>query len=418
MDRLRERASVSPVLKKVALLSGAVVVLIAAVLAFYSKYEWVSEEVYTGFRGEAKRNRFLALGRMVERMGRETRDVANLHALDHLPPVEGTLFLLAPRYGLRNERVESALAWAHRGGHLIVVPDTLPGASDARDPILTSLGIVPDTSQEEAEDEDGDNEPSGEGAEEQNETICVDANSTHIVVPGTDKLLRISDESEVWGSELAFFGQDTRWEVRGHTLYRILQVPTGQGMVTVLSAATFMDNAHLAELDHADLAWLLATFDDRGGPVWIVSGANVPGLHQLIWRHGSLVVVSLAFLILLWIWWVQGEARRRAQPLAPLPDAARRGILEHIDATAAFLWRHRAARADLLDALRDDVLRRARERIVGWNQVAVQAHASLLAEATGLSPQVVEAALRETAPKSRAGLVKRVQGLIRLRRRL
>ena len=372
--------------------------LAVLVTSFLLLFEWGSEEVEVGLRGEARRNPYLALTRMLDKMGRTVHAVDNIHALGVLPPGSGTLFLLAPTFGLDDERLSEVLDWVEQGGHLVLVPDELGGPHV----ILDEVGfvVVPATDEEsftETSIEEGDDEA-----------------FTTMEMPGTDPPMIVSDARSEWGQEMIDEQGAATWRVVGIEHYRILQRQSGRGLVTVLSGAGVFDNKSIGNHDHAELAWRIASSGPSGGPVWVVSGASMPGLHTLIWNRGSLVVVSFGVLALLWVWGLQ----RRDGPQHPLPDAPRRGVLEHIEATANFLWQHRSGRSSLLDALRGHVLRRARKRIAGWSGLSKSEQPPRLAAATGIPVKEVASALREEPPRGRKGFVSRVRALSRIRSRL
>lgn len=131
----------------------------------------------------------------------------------------------------------------------------------------------------------------------------------------------------------------------------------GKGRI-VLVADSFFSNASLPRRDHAQLLLALTELTPEKH-VTIVKRLNVLPWYQALWRHYQLALVSLAVGLALLFW----SAVRRFGPVLPAPRAERRSLLEHIDASGAWLWKAEGGRQLLLDAARDDTLALIRRRV-------------------------------------------------------
>ena len=125
----------------------------------------------------------------------------------------------------------------------------------------------------------------------------------------------------------------------------------GQGRLTVLSDSGFLVNQAIGEHDHAYVAARLIA-PREAGKVWLLFDSDMPWLGALLWAGAPYALVSAGLLLALWLW----SLGRRLGPLTPPPDRRRRDLLEHLDASGDFLWRH--GRAALL-------VESSRRRILG-----------------------------------------------------
>ncbi|MDQ1919639.1 DUF4350 domain-containing protein [Massilia pseudoviolaceinigra] len=130
----------------------------------------------------------------------------------------------------------------------------------------------------------------------------------------------------------------------------------GKGQV-VLVTNDYFSNYMLDERDHAQLLLALTELTP-GRNVTIVRNLNVLPWYKALWRNYNLFLISLAVGVALMFW----AAVRRFGPIIPAPKAERRSLLEHIDASGAWLWKADGGRQVLLDAAREDTLALIRRR--------------------------------------------------------
>ncbi|HEX8614486.1 MAG TPA: DUF4350 domain-containing protein [Telluria sp.] len=130
----------------------------------------------------------------------------------------------------------------------------------------------------------------------------------------------------------------------------------GKGRI-VLVADGYFTNRNLPKRDHAELLLALTELTP-GKHVTIVKRLNVLPWYQALWRHYKLALSSLAVGLALLFW----SAVRRFGPIVPAPKAERRSLLEHIDASGAWLWKADGGRQVLLEAAREDTLALVKRR--------------------------------------------------------
>jgi hypothetical protein len=124
------------------------------------------------------------------------------------------------------------------------------------------------------------------------------------------------------------------WSLRDGPAIQAMRVEVGRGSVTVINATPFRERS-LFDGDHG---WLFAAATGlrRGDAVIFLSEDAYPSLLTLLWRHAAPVVILTLTLIAL-VMWRDGV---RFGPLAAVPEAARRSLVEQIRATGQFILRH------------------------------------------------------------------------------
>lgn len=176
-------------------------------------------------------------------------------------------------------------------------------------------------------------------------------------------------------------------EGRAVRVYRV-----GQGRVVMLSRNLFA-NRDLNRYDHGELLLALASLQRAGKTVTIVKHVDAIPWYQELWRHARPMLVSLALALALLLW----KALRRFGPRLPRPVQARRSLVEHIDASGAWLWKADGGRELLLEAAREDTLALIRRRTPAVLRGSPAAINSALAGTHGMSEATVDAALHQRA---------------------
>lgn len=166
----------------------------------------------------------------------------------------------------------------------------------------------------------------------------------------------------------------------------------GRGRVVMLSD-NFFDNRALKRYDHGELLLALATLQPGSKPITVVKHFDAIPWYQELWRYARLMLISLALVLALLLW----KALRRFGPRLPRPLQERRSLVEHIDASGAWLWKAQGGRALLLDAARADTLALIRRRTPAALSGAPAAINSELAITHGMSEATIDAALHQPA---------------------
>jgi hypothetical protein len=374
----------------------ALVIALFSVLAVVGLGAWLAanlerktERIDRGFTGEARRNPYLGAEYFLRRMGVPARTLDSPRALDPLPRTSATLLLPTERATLGQRRSQALLGWVRNGGHLIVrIRRPVPGEVDPRDPLLDPVGI------------------GGLNLGWENVQPGV---TTLIDRDGSDDLLEIDFHAT---HILSADQVDTEWEVSDAHGVRLAQVRPGAGRLTVLSDTMIWENGRIGDYDHARLLYILAR-QQPGGEVLILRTDDLPPLWRWVWERLPGVVVAAGLLLLGWLL----RAPRRFGPLLPVPDPRRRRLLEHVDASGHYLWKH-GARHALVHAARQGLLHRVRLARPDLARLPAPELARALAEATGLGAKAVEQALQGPPEDSRDAFTRRVQIIETLRKRL
>lgn len=380
----------------------ALLLLAAAAFVLFqllSRLERYEEVVDQGPSPEVRQNPYLAATHFLERIDSPVQ----LQTAVNLPREANhqTLLLLGDRSTQSPAQVERLLAWVERGGHLVFVAEQLwdetRGASG--DLLLDRLGL-----QQYESDESRERRESPQNASDPQ---------------GNPELTRLFIGNETTPAYLAF---DTRYHLydaqkRAHAwansaaATHMLQLRHGQGTVTGLTDAWIWQNDRIDQYDHAWLLWYLT----QDNEVTLVHASERAGLATLLLRHFPEALVALALALAAALW----HYGQRHGPIQPDPAPARRELREHLRASADFLYR-RGAHVHLIETLQRDVIRCARLRHPGFDQLDAVARDQALARLTRQSmAQVSEAMARpERKPPEATAFTRRIVLLQTLRNAL
>lgn len=359
-------------------------------LWLYNQGEWVEVEVNTGLRGEAAHDPYLAANRLLGRMGVPVHRLI-AHPWEQGPPATVDVLVLAgPRHGLAGPLLGPLLDWVSAGGHLVVPAPA--GTDDDADPLFAALGLSSRQGQDTGADMGEDS--------------------------GAPEAIAVALEGVVLEAE---FGAAA--PIAGEAGYRILAAdahgalvlrgPVGHGRVTALASLYPFTNRRLGRHDHAELLVRLLAPGGTAPRVAFAGDTGMPGLGTWLWQRIPETLVSLAFLGVLFLWWRGYRFGRLAGP----PEAARRSLLEHIDAAGWFLWRR--GRADhLLDAGRRALVARAADRMGGAGRQPHADQVRIIARMSGLPARQVAASLEPLRHPSPREFVERVADLEAIRKRI
>ncbi|MEM6730511.1 MAG: DUF4350 domain-containing protein, partial [Myxococcota bacterium] len=314
------------VLPGLALLS----VLVAVGVIVANRLEKVPETRYRGYGGEASYNPYLALSLMLERCGLDVERMARLPSRDQLPASDGTVFLPGTRATYSQQRYEELLVWAEAGGHLVVAPEYFESPfafldddpeENRRDPLLDRIEVGVRTFEDEVED--------SEEFDEYDYDDYVDSSEIPFQLPDSDTSVRASIPSR-----LEVLGKRAHWTIGAEDSARLVHRKIGKGGVTVIADNHWLTNVTIGDYEHATLAHFLATLGGRAGEVWVVYGADVPGLMEMAFQYGWPILLAAAVALALWL-----AARATSFGARhPVRENVRRSVMEHIEAIGAFLW--------------------------------------------------------------------------------
>jgi hypothetical protein len=428
--------------------SAAFVLVPLALLAgfFGACFERRTEEVEVGFSREARENPYLALERLLRRMGRDVVVVDGLGSLGALPPTNATLMIPTRRDTLSKERSAALLDWTGRGGHLMVVTYTMWDEEDRRpDGILDRFGLQQHWARDEDEDEveDGDvvdaDESFDAGGETGTAEVSPEEESEAPRDPAAPQEPELDGLATFFGgfanppmewdvTEVPWEGRDAplllhfdprfhwidaderaRWGAFGSTGAHLLSLDHGAGWITALTDDWLLRSDEIEAADHAEFLVRLVGLDDRDGPVWIVVSTRWPGLWSQATKYAAPALLSLAALGIAWLW----RASRRFGPIAPAPPSERRRWIEHLEAVGRYHWREGRGRA-LVRGTRQRVEHELARRRPQLSRLAPGERVVRIAELADLSPTDVLSAL-ESDPAARDEFTTTIANLERIR---
>lgn len=331
---------------------GIWTVLVAALVGlgaawFFLNFEQVAVRERVGMSGEARRNPYLALERLSERMGLPARALRSPAELADLPP-RGVLLLPRARIELARRERDRLLEWVARGGAIVVEaePPSVP------DPLLDALGVQ--------RIRPGKLPP---GAVR---LIAPDAGAERLrVAMPVAQLLRAPRAEYAAGLD------------EGALLLRIAYE---HGRVTVLADSAPLRNDAIGGHDHAELGWRLARGAGDATAFLVFDRPQRLSLALWLRANAAHALAAAALFVALWLW----RIAPRFGPIAPDPERARRSLLDHLRASGRFLWAAGQG-ARLAEAAREAALRRVQRAQPDLAALSAPERRSRLAGAFGLA---------------------------------
>ncbi len=340
-------------------------------------------DVFVGRHGEAVTNPLLAAQLLLTRLGYPARVV---RGEVEIPPIGHVLVMLHRTSSFASLRQAELLRWVTKGGRLVVTPAE-ESQTDKSDALLAALGVkaVPGPSHTERH------------------------GLLHLPLPPVKALATVSAARDLHLVDTRHAAIQELGDAGGAFL---LIIPHGKGTVTVVSDASFCENFWIGDFDNAAMVlWLVLGNTEPAGVV-LSWRDEMPSLAILLGRHAWTFLVPALLLAAALAW----RAAARFGPPAPEPPAARRSLLEHLDASGRWLWR--GDRRALVDAVRRAVAARVERRQPAWSKLPGPELIQHLATAAGLAPHDVALALHGPAITDEAHFVATVRALAQVRRAL
>ncbi|RBH55013.1 MULTISPECIES: DUF4350 domain-containing protein [Pseudomonas] len=354
------------------LIGLALLVVLAGVgLYLYHKATPYTEVIDHGPSPEARANPYLAAEQFLRQRGLKVTHANSLDILPGLDPRGRNLMLLGERSNMTPRQADQLLNWARAGGRLLFVAEALwnPKTGSSGDLLLDRVQLHQLLSKD----------LKGDGPEPEDERYPL----------LTRMYLEDEDAPAYFSFDTAFHLSDPKnlaqsW-ANSATSTHLMQLEYGAGTVTVLTDADLWTNHAIGRYDNAWLLWYLAQDSD----VTLLFNTDHDNLLTLLWRYFPQALVALATLLGLWLWHVG----LRQGPLQAPASRARRQLQEHLRASADFLLR-RSGHEALLQALQQDILRRARKRHPGFERLGVAEQWQVLARLTRQPTSAISQALR------------------------
>ena len=352
------------------ILAVSVVAVVTTVLVggFFFTHKRVEKEVQVPASGEARKNPYLALERLLVAEGLTARTVKNVEVPSDELPADGWGEIIILADSSREISPEQANRWAHwvnSGGHLILPAPV--GIDDAKAaPLLSRFEFhyeaPPKEEEEEGKADDSKLPENGEASSEEaiaqesgaeqpapDEAVPADQDGPRTVepvyqveIPAIDKPppLRWNSPGMDWEAE----------DIGGRVVARSRAMNTGR--VTLVREAGIFENGELGNGEHASLIWDIIALSARPEnttleAVIVPYGARQSWMAYVLGYTWPMFVVLLVILALS----IQNGSNRFG-PLLPQPPRERRSRLEHIEAMGRFLWQH-GSTAHLLEATQE-----------------------------------------------------------------
>jgi hypothetical protein len=387
--------------RRVAFALGAVIVLLLGLAAVYvlSQVTPYQKEIKHGPSPEVAADPYLAAESFLKARQVSVQRADNVHVLNSLPSEGHTLLLLASRENMTPRQTENVLAWAAKGGHVLVVAESLwdeeAGKSD--DLLLDRLGIHQLLTEDLDQDTEAKTEDDGEKAAPQEP--APEAEDSEAEVDHHPQLTKLYLENEDAPAYVNFDTDYHLFDAKNQALAwansadstHMLQLNYGDGLVTVVTDSWIWQNDGIADYDNAWLLWYLT----QDSEVTLLYRADRDDLLTLLWRNFPEALAALALLIVLVLW---AKGRRQGPLLAPA-SLARRQLQEHLRASADFLRRNSGAQS-LLQGLQRDIQRQARRRHPGFERLDVATQWQILGRLSRLPSSAISQAMRPL-PKQR-----------------
>lgn len=361
------------------LLGGALIVALLAALGIYLylKATPYQAEVDHGPSPAAQANPYLAAEMFLRKRGIDVSHAESLAVLPEIDPRQHTLLMFNDRSKMTPRQVDQVLNWARAGGRLVFVAESIwdEKTGQSNDLLLDRVQLRQSFSKDLKD-------PPPDAAEDP--------------FPNLTKLYLEDEDAPAYaGFDTTFHLDDPKnlaqaWANSAKATH-MMQLAFGLGTITVVTDADLWKTPAIAQHDNAWLLWYLSA----DTAVTLLYNTEHDGLLTLLWRYFPQASVALLALIGLWLWHV-GVRHGPVQATAPRD---RRQLMEHLRASADFVLRHNGQQT-LLQALQQDVLRRARHRHPGFDQLNVAEQWLVLSRLTRQPTRAISQAL-SPAPKRR-----------------
>lgn len=384
---------------------GISLVLIAGATGlFFTLFEKKETTRHFGYSPEARQNDLLAARRFLKRMGIPAESMATPSPASTLPPTSDVILLATKRLTVDKRTQDILLEWVRNGGHLVLTArsDTVTDGfldfferfnevESEGDLFLETLGV--ETIHQSADSEERE-----------------DYDGTGVAFPATDDFvwadfnleLRLQSKHERFQSLAG--DQDGDFVLTGRL---------GTGQVTVMSDRRILHNRKIGKKDHARFLLELVNLGHYPAKVWLITEDDMPGLYAWLWKHAHEAVLSIILLLILILFSVS----RRFGPVLDITPPTRRRLLEHIQASGWFLWRHRHYE-QLLTGMQNNLKHEMAIKHPGIQEMGASAAAARLTGFVDMTAEEIQQALGMIEVHNKEGFTTTVRLYERLRKQL
>lgn len=366
---------------------GYFIVFAGIVVFILTQFRWDSEVVEFGWQAEAHFNPYKAAESYLQRLGGIVETSRDTGLFSSLPSHDDLMFVASDRIALSGAQVDDFLKWIEQGGKAVIAAQNTwfesenSAVSVRPDLLLDAFGVAVEARQASDLIPLIDNE--GNTVEQRVENCSLRKKydeGYRCPIDIEQRLVRVSigDEDEVitllFESEAHFIVKDTDViETQIGTIDgpQLLQFRYGEGLVTLIIDDGIWRNHALKYFDHG---LLLGKISQSRRKIWLIYSMN-QGAHwvQLLWANAWPLVVSGLLTLFAFIWTVSVRFGSIAAPA----DSRGRDIVDHIEATARFVWKA-GGESILLASLQRDVLIKANKRLPNFNYLTQHEQADRL----------------------------------------
>ncbi len=423
--------------RRIALIAFLCLSIIGIILVYF-KLEWVEKKTDLGPVIEVQQQDYLAAQRFLKLIAKSLYIEQGYTSLDTLsssdnlsqkdPIQEGSgyentrtlpssndLIVIPDGYGALSElRSNKLLDWVSAGGSLIVTASNpyLSSIDQRPDFIFENFGVFPVNGEKlEVEGEIDDKKKKGlvssdvhltESPENQLEEGSYERWNPQQNCRYLEDTLSLTVYGEVnlsiglnagnalnfeEGKEDDFFF----WSSNQRGI-QIIQAYYGEGMVTFLSGTNAWKNDYIACLDNAYFLRFLTGSTEQ---VWFLVNQDNPSLISLAWNNFPYFIVVLFIFIVLLVWHF-GQRFGTIKPQKPLN---RRQILEHIDASSLFLWRHKTSRWLLVETVQQSIRKKMKLRNANFDAKTIAQQFEMIAQSAQLPIDEIKVSMVELTDK-------------------
>jgi hypothetical protein len=438
--------------------------LMALVLFIAYGLEWMEIPIDLGYGDEASKNNFYAAELFLKKHGIDAETLHGSGTLDTLPPLGDTLILASAHQGMSERRVSNLSGWVQDGGHLITVALQTVDEEDetTSDNLLERFGIRrlqgedEDLCEDESEIDDeaviddgefledecevsdeleGDKDESGLGGNESDlgedeeeepeeieafgETLegmlsgelpgCWEDEFVANVFPSNEDGLHLNASFFSYDSLESSFDQSAIVATSENGA-QLLHIDVGHGHVTAVTDMELWQNDDIHCHDHA---YLLTDLAGPSPKVWFIYDADVSSLLDLLIKNAPRTLLTGGLLLWLWVW----GCSLRLGPDPTRKENGSRELMEHLVASADFLWRRKEL-APLIDSLRDEIHLHATKHSTAYGKMTSQKKIVYLRERTGIPGPRIQEAMETECPQKGTELVRLVRTLQAMRNAL
>lgn len=304
---------------------------ILGVTLFWLCFDSVSENAWGSVSAKVWREPFLAARRLAEKFHVESSDFHSIRELANAGP-DAIAVIGNRRDEMTAAEIDELARFVARGGHLWVQAEpeySVHADGSADDALLERFDVergepLPDLDipWDFGSERIGNHGPTESYSRPSTRLVLTHAGDEAdlLVYFERNRGLVMTDDTEV----LLYAGTEDN--------ARLLHFGYGEGKVSVMTGFDFAENYQLGRNDNAELFHRLLTA--TAATRLLFYRAEHVGLEEWLWEHARPVLLTLAALILIYLW----MRMPRLGPIAPDPQPLRRRLSDHLLASGRFLW--------------------------------------------------------------------------------